>query len=328
MRRVIPRAVIIGYYAVLSCLLLLQPAAVHGLKPAQYGNGPNMSPPSTSRGAYDNGNNNNGGSLEEYDEAGGYAPNTSFETESAFDQQSVEERLASWRAQQQQRFESQNPVDEQNPRDEDGRLKLLASVSRGSISVFFFILMWRSVHHFELADQALKKSSKRPLLVVPAAVLFVVNMAGCLASVTSRTAGAKKRMKAVLNLNKLVEICLFLYNMVRLAIFTNKFVPREVYISKVITNVMFLVQCQLFTRVTWDAAKANQNMNPSPEYNPLQRQQPTRQRSSNGAADNNTQGDYPRSGYDNDNDYNDDGDLGYSQRQPPSYIESKDDWQR
>ena len=70
-------------------------------------------------------------------------------------------------------------------------------------------------------------------------------------------------------------------------------------------------------------------MNPSPEYNPLQQQQqPTRQRSSNGAADNNTQGDYPRSGYDNDNDYNDDGDLGYSQRQPPSYIESKDDWQR
>ena len=30
-------------------------------------------------------------------------------------------------------------------------MKLLASVSKGSIALFFFILMWRAVHHYELA---------------------------------------------------------------------------------------------------------------------------------------------------------------------------------
>ena len=37
----------------------------------------------------------------EYDKAGGYAPNNLFKTENVFDQESVEECLASWRAQQQ-----------------------------------------------------------------------------------------------------------------------------------------------------------------------------------------------------------------------------------
>jgi len=166
--------------------------------------------------------------------------------------------LASWRAMQQERFEGQNPTEELNPRDEEGRLKLLATVSRGSISVFFFVLMWRSVHHFELADQAFRRSpTTRLIFVVPTVLLFIGNMAGCVATIMTRTLKSKKRMKAVLNLNKLVELSLFAYNVVRLGL-VNKLVPREIYVGRSITNFLFIVQCQLFTRVTWDAAQVTQ----------------------------------------------------------------------
>jgi len=229
-----------------------------------------MTPPSSRD--YNNNNNNNSNNNNRHpsnrrDLGGGgddgYTPRpaASYGTGTSFEpQESVEERLASWRAQQQERYETQNPVDELNPRDEEGRLKLLATVSRGSISVFFFVLMWRSVHHFELADQAFRTSpTLRLLLVVPTIRLFIGNMAGCVSSISGgRTLKGKKRMKAILNLNKLVELGLFLYNVVRLALVGNRLVPREVYVGRTLTNFMFIVQCQLFTRVTWDAAQVTQ----------------------------------------------------------------------
>jgi len=295
-------------YVLLSSLILTK---VWSLKPSQYENGPNLAPP-TSRAYSSNENENLNQNLDD----DSYIPNTSYENDNSFDHESVEERLASWRAQQQQRYEGQDPVDEMNPRDEEGRLKLLASVSRGSISVFFFVLMWRSVHHFELADQSFRKSAKRLFLVIPTMILFIGNMAGCVASISTRTLKAKKRMKAILNLNKLVELVLFLYNIIRLALLTNKFVPREIYVGRTLTNFMFLVQCQLFTRVTWDAAKATQGMDTAPEYD-----QPIRQ----ATLGVDTDVDYTRSGYD----YNDaDSDMRYSQRQPPPYIDPNDDWER
>ena len=151
-----------------------------------------------------------------------------------------------------QRYENQSPIDAANPRDEDGRMKLLASVSRGSICFFFFILMWRSVHHYELADQAFQNSATtRLIFVVPTIILFLGNMAGCVASFTSGTHAAKKRMKAVLNLNKLAELLMFVYNVVRLSLVPNKFVQREIYVGRTLTNFMFIIQCQLFTKVTW-----------------------------------------------------------------------------
>jgi len=315
---------IIGYLLFIWCCVMLSTKEVHSLKPSQYGNGPNLAPPTSQRGtAYQNEHLTSNQNYDNDDDNGGYVPNTSItENDNMFDHESVEERLASWRAQQQQRFEDQNPVDKMNPRDEEGRLKLLASVSRGSISVFFFVLMWRSVHHFELSDQAFQKSARRMLLVVPTVLLFIGNMAGCVASVTSRTTRAKKRMKAILNLNKLVELVLFLYNVVRLAVWSNKFVPREIYVGRAITNFMFLVQCQLFTRVTWDAAKANQGMNTSTEYD--------QQTMSQARGDND--GEYSRSEYENYNDNNfddDNNDARYSQRQQSSsYIDTNDDWQR
>ena len=132
--------------------------------------------------------------------------------------ESVEDRIAAWRSYQQHRYEQLSPMDASNPREEDGRMKLLASVSRGSIAIFFFVLMWRSVHHFELADQSFRGTT-RLLFVLPTVGLFIGNMAGCVAAITSPTNSAKKRMKAILNLNKIVELLILMYNLFRYVFF-------------------------------------------------------------------------------------------------------------
>lgn len=301
--------------ALLSSLII---TTAHSLKPSQYGNGiPKMTP--TSR-PYNNNHNNDLNQNLGDGESGGfpadpYENNNSYEN--SFDQESVEERLASWREQQQQRYEGQNPVDEMNPRDEDGRLKLLATASRGSISVFFFVLMWRSVHHFELADQTFKKSSKRLFLVIPTMILFIGNMAGCVASLSSRTLKAKKRMKAILNLNKLVELVLFLFNIIRLALSTNRLLPREIYVGKSLTNFMFIVQCQLFTRITWDAAQVTQGTTVTPgvvqsgEFNARRIE---------------TDGEFLRNEYDYD-DVDANSNMRYSKNQAPPYADDNDYWE-
>lgn len=168
--------------------------------------------------------------------------------------ESVEERLANWREQQQFKYEHQSAIDAQNPREEDGKMKLLASVSKGSIAMFFFILMWRSVHHYELADQTFTGVT-RLFMVLPPVVLFLGNMLGCVGSIMSNGAMGKKRMKAILNLNKLVELALMAYNVMRLVLVPSKLVVREVYVGRTLSNFLFLVQCQLFTKVTWNAAQ-------------------------------------------------------------------------
>ena len=85
-----------------------------------------------------------------------------------------------------------------SPTDEQGRMKLIATISNVSISFFFFILIWRTVHHFELADISFPKNGViRFSAVVPIVLLFVFNMIGCVNSFTSSSTnhGSKKRLK-------------------------------------------------------------------------------------------------------------------------------------
>jgi len=88
----------------------------------------------------------------------------------------------------------QTPQQAASPTDEQGRMKLLATVSNASICIFFFVLIWRTVHHFEIADAAFK-GVKRLFLVIPIVFLFVGNMAGCVASLSTPSHASKKRLK-------------------------------------------------------------------------------------------------------------------------------------
>ena len=212
--------------------------STQGLRPSHFNDGQGLpTPPSKNFDSYSNMN-----SVPSSDK--GALP---------MEHESVEERLESWRAQQQYKYEHQSPLEAANPRDDDGRMKLLASVSKGSISLFFFILMWRSVHHYELADQSFK-GTLRFFMVFPPVVLFLSNMIACVASIMSSSnsgRNAKKRMKAVLNLNKVMELSLICYNILRLLAFPSKYVVREIYVGRTLTNFLFVIQCQLFTKVTW-----------------------------------------------------------------------------
>lgn len=252
----------------LSSVIFLKLTRSDALSPSQYGPGgpsssssssnhlyPHPPPPSSRRAS----NINPRGEEEEYYKQpyrDNDIPNDRMfdDTSPPIENESFEERLASWREQQQYKYEHQSTLDAANPRDEDGKMKLLASVSKGSIAIFFFILMWRSVHHYELADQAFRGTA-RFFMVLPPVVLFLGNMAGCVGSIMSNGATGKKRLKAILNLNKLVEIVLMMYNVMRLLLVPSKLVMREVYVGRTLSNFLFLVQCQLFTKVTWNAAK-------------------------------------------------------------------------
>jgi hypothetical protein len=89
-------------------------------------------------------------------------------------------------------------------------------------------------------------------VVVPLCLLFLANLAGVVASFTSSQHSAKKRLKAILNLDKLVECLLILHNFLRLTLVPSKYIPREVYIASTLHSVFFILQAQAFTRVNWD----------------------------------------------------------------------------
>ena len=165
-------------------------------------------------------------------------------------QLSFEERTAAWRQAQQSMKQNQTPFQEASSTDEQGRLKLLANVSKGSISFFFFILMWRSIHHFEMADSAFNGLT-RTIFVLPTVALFVGNMLGSVAVFTPPNPKRKKRLKLILNANKIMELALFIYHVFRLTIAPSKHIIREVYVGRTLSNFVFLLQCQLFTKVTW-----------------------------------------------------------------------------
>jgi hypothetical protein len=179
--------------------------------------------------------------------------------------ETVQQRVDHWKNTQRQQAESMM----QSPRDEQGRVKMLTSVSKGSRAIIFFFLMWRDVHLYEVADQV-TKGVRRLLLVTPLCLLFVANMAGAVASLTSPSHSAKRRLKAILNCDKLVEALLILFSFVRLTIFPSKHTPRELYIANVLHSFVFILQCQAFTRLSWDE-KAAQPMHTYVQ--PLQQQQ-------------------------------------------------------
>ena len=166
---------------------------------------------------------------------------------------------------QQQMQESLSPEQAASAVDEQGRFKLFTTVSRVSVSFFFFILMWRTVHHYELADAAfgsakgVKAALVRSIVVTPLVVLFLGEMMGAILGLTGGSIGGgggashatKKRLKGILNLHKGVELIMLVYNVIRLAIWPSRYVIREVYIGRTISNFFFLMQAQLYTKLSW-----------------------------------------------------------------------------
>jgi hypothetical protein len=181
--------------------------------------------------------------------------------------ETVEDRIDAWRKQQQHMQQTQSAADAASAVDEQGRFKLFTTVSKVSVSFFFFILMWRTVHHYELADSTFGPSGKRTsgggfraalvrtIVLSPLVVLFCGEMMGAILGLSGGGGGqshaTKKRLKGILNLHKGVELVMMAYNIFRLAIFPSRYTIREVYIGRTISNFFFLLQCQLYTKLSW-----------------------------------------------------------------------------
>ena len=145
--------------------------------------------------------------------------------------------------------------------------------------------MWRTVHHYELADATFgtpahhrssgggggggtfRHAVVRASVVTPLVILFLGEMMGAILGLVGGGAGgvgvggggrvAKRRLKGILNLHKFVELTMLLYNVVRLALWPSVHVAREVYIGRTISNFFFLMQAQLYTKLSWDDVTEN-----------------------------------------------------------------------
>jgi hypothetical protein len=92
-------------------------------------------------------------------------------------------------------------------------------------------------------------------------VLFLGEMMGAILGLTGGSIGSgggggashatKKRLKGILNLHKGVELVMLVYNVIRLAVWPSRYVIREVYIGRTISNFFFLMQAQLYTKLSW-----------------------------------------------------------------------------
>ena len=188
--------------------------------------------------------------------------------------ETVEENISAWRLRQQQIRESIDKdegasVSEATLTEWASGISLFAAVSRASVSIFFFILMWRTVHHYESADAAFGaggggpgKMLKRNAVCAPLVILFLGELVGAVMGLSGGKGGngsrsTKRRLKGVLNLHKAVELMTMTYNVIRLAVWPSKYVPREVYIGRTVSNFFFFMQCQLYTSLSWDGVKEN-----------------------------------------------------------------------
>ena len=97
----------------------------------------------------------------------------------------------------------------------------------------------------------------RMVVVTPLVVLFLGEMMGAILGLMgggiggSASHATKKRLKGILNLHKGIELIMLLYNVVRLTVWPSKYTMREVYIGRTITNFFFLIQAQLYTKLSW-----------------------------------------------------------------------------
>lgn len=164
--------------------------------------------------------------------------------------ETVQQRVETWRNAQQQKYQDLSPEERMNPRDDQGRVKLLVSVTKGSRAMVFFLMMWRDIHLYEMADQSLKGLT-RAIFVIPLVALFIGNLAGIIASFSSPVHSAKKRLKAILNIDKLLEAVLLVWYFIRLTVAPPKYIPRETFIVNTFHSILFILVCQGCTKFTW-----------------------------------------------------------------------------
>jgi hypothetical protein len=178
--------------------------------------------------------------------------------------ETVQDRLDAWKEKQLENMEHYQRI----PIDDKGRTKLVLSVTKSSRIFVFFVFTWRTLHLYEqvvgtdrtsgTSSGILSANPLRPkaVLALPVFLLFLADVLGTILSLTSISSFTKKRLKAILNLNKFAEILVLFYSIVRLTIWPSQYTTREIYVGRVLHSFLLLLQVQAFTRLSWDETAA------------------------------------------------------------------------
>jgi hypothetical protein len=181
---------------------------------------------------------------------------------------SMEDPITSWR--QHQREQELGKEDESSIVDEKGQRKLILSptnsnqISKASLSIWFFVLLLRSLSHYETAGlvSSRKTNILTSLILLPPALLLVGNILGFLLSITSTATTSytsnKRKFKLLINMNQAMELFLTFYYFLRLTFLPNPYVTKEIYVGKLFSCALYLISSHMFTRVSWDAARQPQ----------------------------------------------------------------------
>lgn len=132
--------------------------------------------------------------------------------------------------------------------------RIMRTVGNTGVCILFMILTARATHLYELADQ-ISGAMKRYSVTLPVVGLLCANLLGVLFSLVqsfSRNSRLKTRLKAILTLNGVAEMCMILYNMFRLVLGNDNWTPREAYVGRLFTSIWMLTIIYAFATSRWD----------------------------------------------------------------------------
>ncbi|CBJ31045.1 conserved unknown protein [Ectocarpus siliculosus] len=122
----------------------------------------------------------------------------------------------------------------------------------GGVFFIFLVMVCRSLNHYEYAEQM--AGALRAMSMVPAVGLFLGNLVCmCLSLVESATNKQKARMKTMLTVDAVCEGLLLVYNMLLLLGGASGLVPKEEFVGRILTNVVFMSLCVTFAKARWVA---------------------------------------------------------------------------
>lgn len=134
----------------------------------------------------------------------------------------------------------------------------MAQVGRGARSGIFFIFVWRNIHFYQLAEEYFAKKGgglKRLIVTLNLMILFLLNISGFVSSFTgkdgSTTHTQKKRLKAVLNIDKLIEVSFLVVGLIRLTLFPQSRDQSEIMLASIIHHVFFALTVHTYTKLNW-----------------------------------------------------------------------------
>jgi hypothetical protein len=153
--------------------------------------------------------------------------------------------------QQQRQYQHQHATPNGRPSDPKTSL-FMKQINAKGLAFCFFVMLWRALHHFEIAD-ALVSPKQRLALVVPSLAMVITNALCLLACCVSGTSFKHKmRMKTALSLNSLIEGLLLASNVIRLLLGgTLQQTKKAEYVGQLLVNFWFLTICFSFAKMHW-----------------------------------------------------------------------------